>query len=81
MIVSRRFGDGLGNDDVVSHEWLRLGDRQFEHAMLGARGHYRHVLTEQRVATRREVAHAPRGRRPIFERFDEPHTLQLEILR
>lgn len=54
MVVCRRFGDGFGYDDVVSHEWLRLGDRQFEYAMVGARGHYRHVLTEQRVAIHEE---------------------------
>lgn len=54
MVVSRTFGDGFGNDDVVRHEWLRLGDRQFEYEMLGARGRYRRVLTEQRVAAHEE---------------------------
>jgi hypothetical protein len=51
MVVSRRFGDGFGNDDVIRSETLRVGERLFVYATEGARGVYRHRLAELRVPT------------------------------
>ncbi len=51
MVVSREFGDGFGNDDVIRSESLRVGERLFVYATEGARGRYRHHLAELRVPT------------------------------
>lgn len=54
MVVSRRFGDGFGNDDVIRRETLRLGQQQFVFETEGARGVYRHHLAQLRVPTYRD---------------------------
>jgi hypothetical protein len=56
VVVSREFGDGFGNDDVVRRETLRVntpdGAVVLVYATDGARGVYRHRLGELHVPRR-----------------------------